>query len=236
MNFQKVGICLTQVAPICSMRAWRRNIPKSDRARKEFRDRGSVPGISGPAAVAGGLPLPTLRWRPVVAGPRSSAGVRGLWLPNFGDSRNDLPGHANPFAGLVPRHVVGATQKNGASALGLQRVLGLRSYEIAWAWLHKLRRAMVRPGRDRLTGRVEVDECYVGGPEEGLPGRLNFGKGPGCCCCTRGWTWDRSDSHAPDHRRVRRKSRTIRAGLGRTREYHPHRRMAGLPAIGEERL
>jgi len=68
------------------------------------------------------------------------------------------------------------TQKNGASALGLQRVLGLKSYETAWAWLHKLRRAMVRPGRDRLTGRVEVDECYVGGPEEGLPGRLNLEK------------------------------------------------------------
>jgi transposase-like protein len=69
-----------------------------------------------------------------------------------------------------------ATQKNGASALGLQRVLGLKSYETAWAWLHKLRRAMVRPGRDRLTGRVEVDECYVGGLEEGLPGRLNLDK------------------------------------------------------------
>ena len=68
------------------------------------------------------------------------------------------------------------TQKNGASALGLQRVLGLRSYETAWAWLHKLRRAMVRPGRDLLTGRVEVDECYVGGLEEGLPGRLNLEK------------------------------------------------------------
>jgi transposase-like protein len=68
------------------------------------------------------------------------------------------------------------TQKNGASALGLQRVLGLKSYETAWAWLHKLRRAMVRPGRDRLTGRVEVDECYVGGAEEGLPGRLNLEK------------------------------------------------------------
>jgi transposase-like protein len=68
------------------------------------------------------------------------------------------------------------TQKNGASALGLQRVLGLKSYETAWAWLHKLRRAMVRPGRDRLTGRVEVDECYVGGLEEGLPGRLNLDK------------------------------------------------------------
>lgn len=63
------------------------------------------------------------------------------------------------------------TQKNGASALGLQRVLGLGSYKTAWTWLHKLRRAMVRPGRDRLTGRVEVDETYTGGVEEGTRGR-----------------------------------------------------------------
>ena len=65
-----------------------------------------------------------------------------------------------------------STQKNGASALGLQRVLGLKKYETAWTWLHKLRRAMVRPGRDLLTGRVEVDETYLGGLEEGLRGRL----------------------------------------------------------------
>jgi transposase-like protein len=63
------------------------------------------------------------------------------------------------------------TQKNGASALGLQRVLGLKKYETAWTWLHKLRRAMVRPGRELLTGRVEVDEAYVGASEEGLRGR-----------------------------------------------------------------
>ena len=63
------------------------------------------------------------------------------------------------------------TQKNGASALGLQKILGLRSYKTAWAWLHKIRRAMVRPGRDRLLGRVEVDEAYVGGAEQGVMGR-----------------------------------------------------------------
>jgi transposase-like protein len=68
------------------------------------------------------------------------------------------------------------TQKNGASALGLQRVLGLKSDETAWTWMHKLRRAMVRPGRDLLTGRVEVDECYIGGLEEGSPGRRNLEK------------------------------------------------------------
>ena len=63
------------------------------------------------------------------------------------------------------------SQKNGVSALGLQRVLGLGSYQTAWAWLHKLRRAMVRPGRDRLFGTVEVDETYLGGLEEGVHGR-----------------------------------------------------------------
>jgi transposase-like protein len=63
------------------------------------------------------------------------------------------------------------SQKLGGSALGLQGVLGLGSYQTAWAWLHKLRRAMVRPGRDRLTGTVEVDETYVGGPETGVAGR-----------------------------------------------------------------
>ena len=63
------------------------------------------------------------------------------------------------------------SQKNGTSALGLQRILGLGSYRTAWAWLHKLRRAMVRPGRDRLHGRVEVDETFVGGEEDGISGR-----------------------------------------------------------------
>ena len=63
------------------------------------------------------------------------------------------------------------SQKNGISALGLQRVLGLGSYKTAWAMLHKLRRAMVRPGRERLSGSVEVDETYLGGLEEGVRGR-----------------------------------------------------------------
>jgi transposase-like protein len=63
------------------------------------------------------------------------------------------------------------SQKNGVSALGLQRVLGLGSYKTAWTVLHKLRRAMVRPGRDRLGGIVEVDEAYWGGEEPDVRGR-----------------------------------------------------------------
>jgi transposase-like protein len=67
-------------------------------------------------------------------------------------------------------------QKQGVSALGLQRVLGLGSYRTAWTWLHKLRCAMVRPGRDRLSGIIEVDETYVGGEKPGKRGRGATGK------------------------------------------------------------
>ena len=62
-------------------------------------------------------------------------------------------------------------QKLGVSALGLQRALGLGSYETAWAVLHKLRRAMVRPGRERLAGALEVDETYVGAATRSSSGR-----------------------------------------------------------------
>jgi transposase-like protein len=63
-------------------------------------------------------------------------------------------------------------QTNGASALGLQRALGLGSYQTAWAWLHKLRRAMV-PTSGRLRGTIEVDESFIGGVEVGVHGRLS---------------------------------------------------------------
>ena len=67
-------------------------------------------------------------------------------------------------------------QKNGVSALGLQRAIGLGSYHTAWAWLHKLRCAMVNPDRDRLSGVVEVDEAFYGGAKKGKGGRGAEGK------------------------------------------------------------
>ena len=63
------------------------------------------------------------------------------------------------------------SQKHGVSALGVQRALGLGSYQTAWAMLHRYRSAMVRPGRERLGGRVEVDETWIGGVEKGTDGR-----------------------------------------------------------------
>ena len=65
------------------------------------------------------------------------------------------------------------SQKNGVSALGLQKSLGFGSYETAWAWMQKLRRAMVRPDREMLSGIVEVDQIYIGGRSHGKPGGLS---------------------------------------------------------------
>jgi transposase-like protein len=64
-----------------------------------------------------------------------------------------------------------ATAKDGISALSLQRSLEIGSYQTAWAMLGRLRSVLVRPGRDRLAGTVEVDETYIGGEEPGRRGR-----------------------------------------------------------------
>ena len=68
------------------------------------------------------------------------------------------------------------SQKNGTSAQSVQNILELGSYQTAWVWLHKLRRAMVSPGRDELSGTVEVDETLIGGEKPGKPGRGALGK------------------------------------------------------------
>ena len=94
-----------------------------------------------------------------------------MQLADVSDGWQRVPGYAKASRHLVPGNVVVTSQNNGASALGLQRVLGLGSYRTAWSWLHKLRRAMVRSGRDRLVGWVEVDETYLGASEEGVVGR-----------------------------------------------------------------
>lgn len=69
-----------------------------------------------------------------------------------------------------------ATQKGGVSAQGFRRTLEIGSYQTAWALLHRLRSVLVRPGRERLVGRVEVDEAFFGGEEAGLGGRERIKK------------------------------------------------------------
>lgn len=129
--------------------------------------------------------LARLRWPdgevcPGCGGSRGWQTSRGLWMCSscrqqvsvtagtiFQDTRSPLTLWFRAIWWVV-------SQKNGASALGLQRILGLGSYRTAWTWLHKIRRAMVRPGRDRLTGVVEVDETFVGGVET-AGGRRSIG-------------------------------------------------------------
>ena len=67
-------------------------------------------------------------------------------------------------------------QKNGVSAKGLQRILGIGNYQTSWTWLHKFRRLMVLSSRKKLTGEVEVDETYIGGKKAGKRGRGAEGK------------------------------------------------------------
>jgi Zn ribbon nucleic-acid-binding protein len=67
------------------------------------------------------------------------------------------------------------TQKNGVSAQGLRQILGLKGYDTAWTWLHKIRRAMVCADRSKLSGTVEVDETYIGGEDTG--GKAGRGAG-----------------------------------------------------------
>jgi len=128
-----------------------------------------------------------LRWADGFVCPRCGGRTawptsRGLWL--CADCRHQTSVTAGTI--LQDSHLPLTTwfravwhvtsQKNGVSALGLQRDLGLGSYRTAWFMLHKLRRAMVRPGRDRLHGTVEVDETYWGGEESGVIGRLTYEK------------------------------------------------------------
>lgn len=133
--------------------------------------------------------LQRLRWPDGFRCPACGAGEawktkRGLWL--CGKCRRQSSVTAGTlFAGTrTPLRQWFAAiwqlvaQKQGMSALGLKRAMGLGSYETAWAHLHKLRRAMVRPGRELLSGLVEVDEGYVGGREVGLAGRQTEDKSP----------------------------------------------------------
>jgi transposase-like protein len=63
------------------------------------------------------------------------------------------------------------SQKTGVSAENLKDSMGFGSYQAAWGWLHKFRRVMIRPDRDKLKGTVEVDETFIGSSEKNVKGR-----------------------------------------------------------------
>ena len=133
--------------------------------------------------------LERLRWPdgfrcPACGGADAWCTKRGLWVCRACERQSSVTagtlfsGTRTPLSSWFAAIWQLVASKQGMSALGLQRAMGLGSYKTAWSHLHKLRRAMVRPGRDLLTGRVEVDEGYVGGREVGMHGRQTEDKSP----------------------------------------------------------
>jgi transposase-like protein len=114
---------------------------------------------------AGGWRLGDRRWMCSACGARSSATAGTI----FDRTRT-------PLTVWFMACWLFATQKDGISALSLQRALEIGSYQTAWAMLHRLRSVVVRPGRELLNGVVEVDETYIGGEEPGLSGGRAKGK------------------------------------------------------------
>jgi hypothetical protein len=103
----------------------------------------------------------------LVGGSAGAAEVRGLFSRDLGHGGDDLSRQPSAVADWFSAMWYVVNQKTGVSALGLQRVLGFGSYQTAWAWLHKLRRAMVLAGRELLSGAVENDETLIGGVKPG---------------------------------------------------------------------
>ena len=103
--------------------------------------------------------------------------VRKVWFEcarcgrNLRHRRHDLSRHTQAAAAVVPGDVDHHHAEEWGQRPGSTARSGTGSYQTAWPWMHKLRRAMVRPGRERLTGLVEVDETYWGAEEEGVIGR-----------------------------------------------------------------
>ena len=95
---------------------------------------------------------------------------------HVGDCGDDLRPDTTPLTVWFHACWSFATAKDGVSALGLQRTLQIGSYQTAWAMLHRLRSVLIRPGRELLSGQVEVDETDIGGEEAGLAGGRAKGK------------------------------------------------------------
>jgi len=107
--------------------------------------------------LAGGVPLSGVRTRQGVDLEEGDSEVRPVRTQDNRDCGDYLRGNEKVVGFVVSGDLAWVTsQKNGASALGVKRILGWGSYETAWTWLHKLRRAMVRPGQDRLSGTIQA--------------------------------------------------------------------------------
>lgn len=114
--------------------------------------------------MAAGLSLPVVwQWRGLDIAEEGAVRVPILSRPDVGDGRHDPAPHA-AAAVLVARGGPSGDHPH-PRLLGFAVAAPTRPdrYETAFVMLHKLRRAMRRPERDRIAGTVEVDEAYIGG-------------------------------------------------------------------------
>jgi hypothetical protein len=169
----------------------------------------------------GGSAWPTERWLFMCASCGMQVSVTAGTI--FEGTRTPLPTWFRTIWWVV-------TQKNGASVLGLQRVLGLESYEATWTWLHKIRRAMVRPGRERLSGRIEGDIPWGDGGRRPRTGDVQESSGSRCCAIR--WEWHRVDSDASNSRCLGGESAAVRGINGRIGQRDPHGWLVGICRIG----
>jgi hypothetical protein len=134
-----------------------------------------MPGLALSCPLAGGLPLRRLRPRPLPC-PQASADlrVRGVRQAALAPGRDDLRAEQDRPRALVPCDLPGDIQQGRDLGDGAAAAAGVP--QLRHGWLHKIRRAMVRPGREPLALRVEADETLVGGARSGKPGRGAAGK------------------------------------------------------------
>ena len=144
-----------------------------------LRQRRAVSRLSGPGALARGLPLrrlrPRARLQPQAAVDR---GMRGLRQAAFAARGHDLRADQDRLVALVPGDLPGDLEQGRDLGHGAQAPDGLwQSTSTAWSWLHKIRKAMVAAGADAAgaAGRGRRDPMSAA-PRPGKPGRGAAGK------------------------------------------------------------
>src|SRR5271166_125709 len=128
------------------------------------------------AAVAGGLPLSDMRHGGSLGDGARLASLPSVRPTDVGDGGKSVRGHPFALARVVRSALARDQPERRDQRSGPAAGVGAGSCRTAWTLLHKLRRAMVRPGRERLQGMVEVDEIFIGGPKPGKRGRGAQGK------------------------------------------------------------
>ena len=140
------------------------------------RQRCRLPGLSRVAAVARRLRVSDVWTRRRLAPGRRAIKVVGVQYASSVTAGTIFDRTRTPLTVWFTACWLFTTGKDGISALSLKRVLEIGSYQTAWAMLHRLRSVLVRPGRELLSGTVQVDETYIGGAEPGLAGGRARGK------------------------------------------------------------